>query len=90
MTEEVKEVQPTSSTRSIIINVNEDNNIGLSISGEFKTFEFYGLLLTTMLDVISSNLINDVVNKMKPLIESIKPESKDSRLAKIMEVLKND
>lgn len=52
--------------RKIEIGITESREVGINIVGEFKTYEFYGILLTTLIDVFGSNLINDFVKKVAP------------------------
>ncbi len=80
--------------RKIEIGISENRNVGVNIVGEFKTYEFYGVLLTTLMDVFVSNLVNDLNRKGSQDLSSPKAvspdmEAKAERLRRIKEDLLN-
>ena len=58
---------PAPIERSIKITINDNRSIAVDISNEFKTYEFYGALVTTLIDVFTSTLVNEVVSKISTL-----------------------
>lgn len=74
----------TDAVRKIEITLDANKNVSLSAVGEFKTYEFYGILITTLLDVFSANFTNNLIERLMSASKPAKASAEDeARLKKL-------
>jgi hypothetical protein len=71
---------PTAIARKIEINIQDDGQVNLNLTGNFKTYEFYGVLLTIFMDVAAGNFKNDLVQQVAKLMPSTTSDEKIEKL----------
>lgn len=66
--------------KKIELGITEEGNVQMNVVDEFRTYEFYGVIITAFIDVFGTNLINAMKNVMG------NPDS--ARLQKLKEEMK--
>lgn len=78
------ETQVLPSNRSIEIIVPSDGTpIGLNINGTFKTYEFYGVFVSILIDVFTSNFMSEFKRSVVPPDQASLAKAKE-QIAKVL------